>query len=282
MSSKKKIIVSSNSGFCFGVRRALNIAESALKKNSPVYSLGPIIHNPQVVDEFSRKGLRIVKNAGTIKSKDATILIPSHGASPGLMEKIGLPRINTTCPLVGRVQDIVRDLKKKGYFIIIVGNEKHPEVKGLVGIASKKNCMVVRNKGEAKSLSLKKKKVALLSQTTASLSAFKEVVSEVAKKDFLELVSFNTVCRNTIERQREAEHIARGVDSMIVIGGKQSANTTKLAKVCKNVNKNTFHIESERDLKDSHFRNRKRIGIATGASTPPYAICGVIKKIKED
>lgn len=278
--NKKKIIVSTNSGFCFGVRRALNIASAALKDKGNVYSLGPIIHNPQVVDEFSGKGLKITKNIGALKGHPA-VVIPSHGINPELTKKGNFTFIDTTCPLVGKVQKIVRDLKRKGYFIIIVGDKRHPEVRGLVGIAGNNFCRVVRDKNEARRLNLKRKKAALISQTTASLSNFKEVASEIAKKDFTEFVSFNTVCKNTRARQREAERIARRVSAIIVIGGKQSANTSRLATVCKKANKNTYHIESKRDLKTARFKNKKTIGIVTGASTPPYAIREVIEKLKE-
>ena len=277
--NKKKIIISSHSGFCFGVRRALDIAKKALKEKDAVYSLGPIIHNPQVVDEFSKKGLKIIKNINKTKSKNAALLIPSHGISPSVLRKRPFTCINTTCPLVENVQKIVRGLKEKGYFIIIVGDKKHPEVKGLIGIAGK-NSHVIKDKKEAKMLSLKSKKVALISQTTASLSDFKEVLSEMAKKGFAKLASFNTVCKNTIDRQKEAREIAGRVDAMIIIGGKNSANTSKLAKTCRGVNKNTRHIESEKDLKWEFLKGKKSVGIATGASTPPYAIEEVIERIR--
>ena len=277
--NKKKIIISSHSGFCFGVRRALDIAKKALREKDAVYSLGPIIHNPQVVDEFSKKGLKIIKDINKTRSKNAALLIPSHGVSPSVLQKRPFACIDTTCPLVENVQKIIKGLKEKGYFIIIVGDKKHPEVKGLIGIAGK-NSHVIKDKKEAKMLSLKSKKVALISQTTASLSDFKEVLSEMAKKGFAKLASFNTVCKNTIDRQKEAREIAGRVDAMIIIGGKNSANTSKLAKTCRGVNKNTRHIESEKDLKWEFLKGKKSVGIATGASTPPYAIEEVIERIR--
>ena len=277
--NKAKIIISSNSGFCFGVKRALDIARRALRKRGTIYSFGPIIHNPQVVDGFSRKGLKIIKALKEIKSKKRYLLIPSHGISPDALRKKNISYIDTTCPLVNRVQKIVKGLKEKGYFIIIVGDRKHPEVKGLVGMAGRNSC-VLEDKKEAKNLNLKSKKVALISQTTATLADFKEVLSEIGKKNFMELVSFNTVCKNTVDRQREAASIAGKVDTMIIIGGKNSANTSKLAKTCKMVNKNTHHIESREDLKIKFLKDKKNIGIATGASTPPYAIDEVVNEIR--
>jgi len=277
--NKTKITISSNSGFCFGVKRALDIAKRALRKRGTIYSFGPIIHNPQVVEDFCSKGLVIIKDIKEIKPKKGFLLIPSHGVSPDVLRKKSVSFIDTTCPLVSRVHKIVKDLKKKGYFIIIVGDRKHPEVKGLIGIAGR-NSRVLKDKKEAKSLNLKAKKVALISQTTATLADFKEVLSEMGKKNFKELTSFNTVCENTIGRQKEAASIAGRVNGMIVIGGKNSANTSKLAQTCKRINKNTCHIESKEDLKIKFLKGKKNIGIATGASTPPHAIKEVIEKIR--
>ena len=278
--TKKKIVVSSYSGFCFGVKRALGIAEKALKSGRAIYSLGPIIHNPQVVDAFSKKGLRITRDISKLKPKKGlSVLVPSHGVNPSLLKKKQFAYINTTCPLVERVQKIVKDLKKKGYFIIIIGDKKHPEVRGLSGIAGKNSC-VVKNKNEVKVLKLKSKKVALISQTTASVSSFVEVLAEIGKKGLVELVSFNTVCKNTRDRQKEARRIARRVDAMLVIGGKESANTSKLTAACKDVNKNTCHVECKDDLNAKFLKNKKSIGIATGASTPTHAIDEVIEKIR--
>jgi 4-hydroxy-3-methylbut-2-enyl diphosphate reductase len=278
--SKAKIIVSSNSGFCFGVKRALDIANRALCKREKIYSLGPIIHNPQVVEDFSGKGLKIIKDAKNVKPKKGFLLIPSHGVSPDVLMKKGVSFIDTTCPLVARVQKIIKGLKEKGYFIVIVGDKKHPEVKGLVGIAGKNSC-VLKDKKEAKTLKLKsRRRIALISQTTARLKDFKEILSEISKKDFTELVNFNTVCKNTIGRQKEAASIAGRVEAMIVIGGKNSANTSKLARSCRRINKNTCHIESKKDLRMKFLKGKRTIGIATGASTPPHAINEVIERIR--
>lgn len=275
----KKIIVSSNSGFCFGVKRALDIAERSLRGRKKVYSLGPIIHNPQVVSAFSKKGLNVIKDIKYVSPRGAPLLIPSHGISPNLLGKKNIFYIDTTCPLVNRVQKIVKDLKEKGYFVIIVGNRRHPEVKGLAGIAGR-NSRVLKNKKEAKNFNLKAKKIALIPQTTSALADFKEVLSEIAKKNFTELVSFNTVCKNTIDRQKKAASIAGRVDAMIIIGGKNSANTSKLAQTCRKINRNTYHIESKEDLEIKFLKDKKNIGIATGASTPPYAIREVVEKIR--
>jgi len=278
--SKVKIIVSSNSGFCFGVKRALDIARAALKKKGKVYSLGPIIHNPQVVRGFSERGLKIIKNIKTAVAEDAAILVPSHGIDPKVLKNEKVICIDTTCPLVSRVQRIVKDLRRRGYLIVIVGDKKHPEVKALAGLAGR-NAIVLKDRKKAGSFKPGSKKIAVVSQTTASFSTFKEILSEIAKKDFTELISFNTVCRNTIDRQKDAERIAGKVEVMLVIGGRQSANTSRLADTCRRVNRNTYHIETGKDLEKKFYNGKKRIGIATGASTPPSAIKEVVEKINE-
>ena len=283
---KHKITVSSYSGFCFGVKRALKIAEKALKDKKTVYSIGPIIHNPQVVYEFSKKGLKVISDLRDIKKKHVHVLIPSHGIDGSLLKK-EIIYIDTTCPLVDRLHGIVKSLRDKGYFIIIAGNKKHPEVKALKSIAGKKAC-VVKNKTELKKATfLKGKKnssfkVALISQTTASLTDFEEILEEISKKGLSEFISYNTVCKNTLNRQEKARGIAKKVDAMIIIGGKNSANTTKLAEECRKVNKNTFHIESADEIKEKVIKKSKHIGIATGASTPPRAIYEVVSKIRRN
>ena len=255
------------------------MANAALRKNKKVYSLGPIIHNPQVVDRFSKKGLKVIKSVRKEVLKGASLVIPSHGVNPSILKAKCSRFIDTTCPFVRRVQEIIKRLKKEGYFIIIVGDKKHPEVKALASIAGK-NCCILKNKKEAKRLKFKAKKLALISQTTASLLSFKEILSEAAKGDFKELVGYNTVCKNTIDRQAKAALLAGKVDAMIVIGGKNSANTSRLAEICKCINVNTHHIEHEGNLNTSLLRNKKTIGVAAGASTPPYAINEVIEKIR--
>lgn len=277
--NKTSITVSHYSGFCFGVNRALQIAEEALKKYKVIYSWGPIIHNPQVVEKFSKKNLKIIKDISELKEKKTVFLIPSHGIDPEIIKGKNLICFDTTCPLVKRVQNIMKGLVKKGYFIVIVGKRDHPEVKSLIGIAKDK-CIVVKNKQEAEKINLCGRKVAIISQTTSSKSDFNECVDAIAGKNISGLEIFDTICRDTIDRQNAAIEIAKNVDVMFVIGGKNSSNTTLLARLCSQVNKKTHHIESEKELKQYMIMDVKSIGIATGASTPSYAIDEVIKKIR--
>ena len=276
---KRKIVISHCSGFCFGVERAIKIAEAALGKKKTIYSLGPIIHNPQVVNDLSKRGLKVVKSIRSIREKKPAILIPSHGIDPKILKTKKLLFFDTTCPLVRRVQDIARDLVKKKYFVIIVGKKDHPEARALAAMLGKRQ-RIVKDGKEAERLAFKEKRIAVISQTTAAITDFKNVLSEIRKKDINELAVFNTVCKDTLKRQDAAKAIAGRVDGMLIVGGRQSSNTAKLAEVCKKVNVDTKHIESFRELPLGFLTNKKKIGIATGASTPPYAVKEVVRKIR--
>ncbi len=274
-----QISVSKYSGFCFGVKRAVSLTEKRLKKRKRIYSLGPLIHNRWVVSELSRKGLRVVKNLDRIKK--GSCIIPSHGIDPSKIKKQEtISFIDTTCPFVFKAQTLVKKLVNSGYEILILGDKNHPEVKGLVGI-SKGRARVLKDAREAASLSSKKNKISLISQTTQSLENFIAVSSKLLGKKFQEFRIFNTICKDVIERQAEAGKIAKKADLMLVIGGKNSANTKELAQICRFFTK-THHIESERDLRKEWLRNVKRVGIVTGASTPGEFIGRVKRRIKEE
>lgn len=277
---KRKIIVASHSGFCFGVKRALDIATKALNERTPVYSIGPIIHNPEVVENFRKRGLKSVKRPPKKKKeRNITLLIPSHGISPKIFKEGEADYVDTTCPLVAKVHKAVKELRNKKYFIIIVGDKKHPEVKGLMGMAGTE-CRVLKYKREAAEFKLHNKRIALISQTTASPVNFREIVLEIARKDFDEFLIKNTICKNTIDRQKEAQRIASKSDMVLVVGGKNSANTSRLAELCRQINRNTYHIEEAGDLNKKLLKRRKRIGIVTGASTPTSTIRKIIERIR--
>lgn len=274
-----KITVSKHSGFCFGVKRAVSLTEKRLKKGKRIYSLGPLIHNRWVVSELSRKGLKIIEDLDRIKK--GSCIIPSHGIDPSKIKKQkAVSFIDTTCPFVFKAQTLVKKLVNSGYEALILGDKNHPEVKGLVGI-SKGKARVLRGEREAASLHPKKNKISLISQTTQSLENFIAVSSKLVGKKFQEFRIFNTICKDVIERQAEARKIAKKSDLILVIGGRNSANTKGLVQICRFFAK-THHIESERDLRKVWLRNVKRVGIVTGASTPGEFIGRVKRRIKEE
>lgn len=275
-------MLADRTGFCFGVKRAVQMAEDALKTNRPIYSLGSIIHNKQVVRGLSGKGLKVIKDYRGIKG--GTVVISSHGLSPKKsveMASRGIKIIDTTCPFVQKAQGTARDLSEEGYIVVIVGDVNHPEVKALVDFV-KGRFYIVRNKAEARKLNLKKKdRVSVISQTTQSIANFSEVVKAISQKRPKEIKVFNTICRDAEERQRLAKGLASDVDLMLVIGGHDSANTRRLLDVCKRISTRCRLIETEKELKQSWFKEAGRIGITSGASTPDWVIKRVVDRINE-
>jgi (E)-4-hydroxy-3-methyl-but-2-enyl pyrophosphate reductase len=275
-----KISVVQNAGFCFGVKRALNLAfEEAKKSGKRVYTLGPLIHNPQVVEELRREGVQPVQNI--VKLKTGTLIIRSHGAHPQIIhqaKKKGLKIIDATCPFVRRAQKNAQALYKDGYQVIVVGEAHHPEVQGIIGYAGDKALVVNQ---QTKNLSLPEdKKIGVIAQTTLNLDTFKQVVGMLLEKA-REIKIFNTICNATANVQKATLEMTKDVDLMIVVGGKNSANTSRLAKLCKEKDKPTYHVETSIELKKGWFKDKKRIGVTAGTSTPNWIINQVIKKIKD-
>jgi (E)-4-hydroxy-3-methyl-but-2-enyl pyrophosphate reductase len=275
-----KISVVKNAGFCFGVKRALNLAfEEAKKSGKRVYTLGPLIHNPQVVEELKREGVQPVQNI--VKLKSGTLIIRSHGAHPRIIreaKKKGLKIIDATCPFVRRAQKNARALYKDGYQVVVVGEAHHPEVQGIIGYAGDEALVVNQ---DTTNLNLPKdKRIGVIAQTTLHLDTFKQVVGLLLEKS-REIKIFNTICNATANVQKATLEMTKDVDLMIVVGGKNSANTSRLAKLCKEKDKPTYHVETSTELKKGWFKDKKRIGVTAGTSTPNWIINQVIKKIKD-
>lgn len=267
-------------GFCFGVKRAVRMAEEALGRHKKIYSLGYIIHNRQVVNDLSHKGLKVIKDASVVK--DGAILISSHGISPKVASRImkrGLRIIDTTCPFVMNAQKVARRLSEEGYSVIIVGDAAHPEVRALVDFVPT-GAVVVRDARQAAALKLKKDaRVSIISQTTQSTVNFTDAVRAILEKKPKELRVFNTICNDAEERQRLASNLAKKVGLMLIVGGRNSANTRRLFDVCKRVQKNSHLIETDGELKKVWFNKTRSVGIASGASTPDRLVKKVVNKI---
>lgn len=278
---KPRIDVSEFSDFCFGVKRAISLAEEALKKSPrPVFSLGPLIHNRQVVSELSAKGLNV--SNGLKKIKKGTIVIRSHGIAPGVLENIknkNLEIINATCPFVKNAQLLAKKLSEQGYKVIIIGDKGHPEVKALRSFSGDKTS-VVAGKTDAKKLKLKGGKIGVIAQTTQSPGNFLEIISELMKKDFNELRIFNTICRDANMRQESTKRYSATNDLVIVVGGKNSANTRRLYEICRSMGTQAHHIEAGREVRNEWLRGKKSIGIVSGASTPRWIVDDVVKRLQ--
>ncbi len=220
-----KVIVANYAGFCSGVKRAIKLAEDALKKGKRVYTLGPIIHNQAVVDELEKKGIKSIPTFK--KAENAIIVIRSHGLEPNALNEIktyGYAVVDATCPYVRRAQNYVKNLKKEGYSVVIVGEAKHPEVKGLIGFAGDAGMVY------EPSMLLPSKKIGVVAQTTIGISDLRVALGDLIERAE-EIKVYNTICAETKFRISSALDISQQVDLMIVVGGKNSANTTHLAEL---------------------------------------------------
>jgi 4-hydroxy-3-methylbut-2-enyl diphosphate reductase len=274
-----EILVAKSAGFCFGVKRAINLAFSTAKKKGKVSSLGPIIHNPQVVERLKLSGVQVKESLEEIEG--GTVILRSHGVSPEVKKKVksrGLEIVDATCPFVMRSQEFVRRLAEEGYFILIVGDRRHPEVQGIMGQA-KRRVLVIDSPEGLKGLK-RKKRIGVVTQTTQTLANLREIVYHVLEKT-QEVRVLNSICSATAQRQLESRELAEKVDCMLVVGGYNSSNTNKLAEICQRVNPHTHHIEEAGELSPSWFKGAKSVGLTGGASTPSWLINQVIKKVRE-
>lgn len=280
---KTKIKLTEPLGFCYGVKRAVNLARRVLEDNShrKVYSLGQIIHNKDAVSELSRKGLVVKNNLDGIKEGDI-LIISSHGVSPSMLEeaeKRGVEIVNATCPNVITSQRLCQRLRAEGYFVVIVGDKRHREIEALRGFAGRNNT-VVKDRQEARSCRVRGKRIGVVVQTTQSRENLMSVLGELTGRNYAELRTLNTICNDTSMRQKAALNIAKKVDAMLVVGGMHSANTRRLFELCRKVCKKCYHIENDNSLRSEYLKNSNRIGLVSGASTPNWIIEGVLKKIE--
>lgn len=273
------VIIAKNAGFCFGVKRAVeNAYKIKTNTNTNIYSLGELIHNPQVVNDLSSKGIKPIDNLDLLNKGDS-VIIRTHGVSKEVYDILKEKQINIidmTCPFVKKVQNIVYRYYNKGYTIIIVGDIKHPEVVGVNGWCN--NTAYVVNSLEDINRIPKLKKACAVAQTTIIEKTWNDILN-VLRNKVEELIFFNTICDATQKRQMSADELSKTVDFMIVIGGKKSSNTQKLKKICEQNCKNTIQIESADELSYDIIKNYETIGITAGASTPDFLISDVVDKI---
>lgn len=276
-----KVYVAAKAGFCFGVKRAIEMAvQSARNRDGPLYSLGPLIHNPQMVQSLSEQGVKELESINDASPGD-TIIIRSHGVDPVQHRKAGelnLNVVDATCPFVSKAQEKARQLNEEGYQVVIVGEKNHPEVKGLVGWAGNK-AIVVKNSEEAGSLPYYPL-IGVIAQTTQPRENFDKIVKVLSGKcDRIQVC--NTICHATRRRQQAAVELAEKVDVMVVAGGYNSANTQKLAALCQATGTPTYHIEVADQLQREWFVGAKAAGLTAGASTPDWIIEEVYRRMME-
>jgi 4-hydroxy-3-methylbut-2-enyl diphosphate reductase len=274
-----KVILAKQAGFCFGVKRATQLAFEAAGKDQKTYTLGPIIHSPQVVGKLEELGIRALDSLEGLES--GTIIIRSHGVELKEIcaaQQKNLDIVDATCPFVKKAQDHVKSLSEAGYGVVVVGDADHPEVQGIVSYGGEK-VHVVASGEEAKKLP-RMKKIGVVAQTTQSFENLKNVVCECLQRSG-EIRVYNTICDATAVRQEEAKKLAGQVDCMLVVGGFNSANTHRLLEVCAELQPRTYHIETAAEIDPAWFEGVERVGVTAGASTPKWVIDEVMNKIEQ-
>ena len=270
-----EVIVAKNSGFCFGVKRAVDTVYEQIEAGKNIYTYGPIIHNEEVVHDLEKKGVQVLTDKEALLAlKSGTVIIRSHGVPKeicDIIEKKGLECIDATCPFVKRIHKIVEKAGEENQDVVIVGNAKHPEVEGIVSWTKSKTT-IIESIDEARNYQAdSSRKICLVSQTTFNYNKFQDIV-EIFKERGYNVSVVNTICNATEERQTEAKKIAASVDVMIVIGGKHSSNTRKLYEICEKECAHTYFIQTLDDLHLELPKSVRLVGITAGASTPKNII----------
>ncbi|MCR4692234.1 MAG: 4-hydroxy-3-methylbut-2-enyl diphosphate reductase [Lachnospiraceae bacterium] len=275
------VILAKSAGFCFGVKRAVDMVNEKLEQGGNIYTFGPIIHNEEVIKSFAEKGVKILRKEadgfysgeeklGQADLEKATVIIRSHGIEKELFDELkqsGATLADATCPFVKKIHNIVEAESENGKRIVIVGDPTHPEIQGICSYC-KTPPFVVETAEDAEKLSFEKEeKICVVSQTTANYNKFEELVEILSKKAY-SMNSVNTICNATATRQQEAREIAGQVDCMIVIGGTHSSNSRKLYEICRKECENTYFIQTLDDLHLDLPKSVKSVGITAGASTP--------------
>lgn len=267
-----EIIIARNSGFCYGVKRALRLTRETVKKNQlRIFTWGELIHNPEVISDLEKRGIKITTSLSRLKPGD-TVIIRSHGISPAVYRALQKKKINVvdaTCPKVKDIQQKVEQLSRTKSEIIIVGNRHHPEIQGLLGYGQHQ-AVVIENEEQARALPFKKKR-AVLAQSTQDMQLFGKIVAILTEKTE-ELSVYNTICQSTRVRQEATAELASQVEALIIVGGKNSSNTNRLYEISRRKQKRTYFIESPEELTPDMIREARIIGISGGASTPPEVI----------
>lgn len=275
-----EVILSKEAGFCFGVERAIKLAFEATEKDAEkVYTLGPIIHNPQVVEDFRKKGVEVIPDPEGIKS-GGVVVIRAHGVKPSVesqIKEMGMALVDGTCPIVKHSQKYAQKLYDEGYQVVIIGEERHPEIIGLLGYTNETAIVI---DPDATEVNIPPgKKLGVIPQTTLEVKDFIRVVGLLIEKA-REVRVFNNVCNAVTDIQEATKELSQEVDMVIVIGGKNSANTSRLAVICRALGKLAHHIETPDEIKKEWFYGVGRVGVTAGTSTPDWIIQAVIERAR--
>ena len=276
-----KVIQSEFSGACYGVQRALDLAYETISQKEPAVTLGSLIHNPTVVKELAEKGVRPVEELEEVKCGES-VIVRSHGITPQLREAVlehGFTLIDATCPFVARAQSGAAELAQGGNTVIVLGEEGHPEVQSMTAYiiqAGGKPLVVSSANDLPDELPLE---LGVVSQTTQTHKALEELLAKLEERGIKSQIK-RTICTATEHRQEAAELLSSQVDVMIVLGGRNSSNTTRLYEICKSTGVRAYHIESAEELKKEWFESVKTVGVTAGASTPEDQISTVVNTLE--
>jgi (E)-4-hydroxy-3-methyl-but-2-enyl pyrophosphate reductase len=287
-----KITIAKTAGFCFGVKRAYDLACVNSKDCEKLYILGKLVHNDDVCRDLYKRGIKEIKSLDDIK--EGTVIFTAHGVGPCLYEKAsekGIKIIDTTCPKVMKAQRLAKIYAEKKFQVLIFGDRDHKEVKSIrewtrnkgkvIGSADELSAKGGFASGGKKIKLEKSGKYCLVSQTTQNMGEFKKIIAWL-KKNIKNFMYFNTICPSTNDRQKEVKELARRNDVVVVIGGRDSANSRRLFEISKKLNRNSYFIENAKQLKKSWINGIKKIAISAGASTPDWVIREVVDKIRDD
>ncbi len=279
--AQRKVIMAKEVGFCFGVKRAINLTKQALSERSDVFILGDLVHNKSVTDELEGKGLR--KTDEYESERGGTMVIRAHGLPKVKIQEarsMGVDVVDATCPIVLRAQEAAQTLERDGYQVVIVGDKNHAEIKGILGALHQPAIVVdtIEELHEAKDSYRLLRKIGVIFQTTHALELCHEIVNEMLMM-CKEIRIINTICRPVQNRQDDAVELASKVELMIVVGSRTSANTMELAALCKHHNSNTIHVQNADELSYETFRDVSIVGLASGLSTPEDLVEAVRVKV---
>ena len=269
------VIVARPTGFCFGVERAIGLAKSGMKQFGRVSTLGELVHNPLVLEELERAGITSVRDARQVH--DGALVIRAHGCPPETLaecRRLQIAVVDATCPYVRKVQNVARRLKEQGYTVVVVGERNHPEVKSILG-----HCEG-RGRVYSPRMRLAGGKVGVVAQTTMSRERLREAVANLSRFRYTELRIFDTICEEVAARQQAAARIARQVDLVVVVGGRNSANSNRLAEIARNAGCRVVFVERAAELPRRIIARAGRVGVVAGSSTPSRVVREIVDFVR--
>lgn len=270
-----KVVVARPTGFCFGVERAIGLAKSGMKQFGRVSTLGELVHNPLVLKELEQAGIKSVRRASHVR--EGALVIRAHGCPPKTLaecSKLGIELVDATCPYVRKVQNVARRLKEKGYTVVVVGERNHPEVKSILGYCEG------RGRVYSPRMRLRGGKVGVVAQTTMSRDRLREAVANLSRFRYTELRIFDTICEEVAARQQAAARIAQQVDLVVVVGGRNSANSSRLAEIARNAGSRVVFVERAAEVPRRLVEQVGRVGVVAGSSTPSRVVREIVEIVR--